>query len=290
MIESLEGNREYVNFRRSDIIRFYHNDTAEDFVPHWHLAGEIISPLKNTYEITVAGATLTLNPKDILVISPGELHSIKAPETGERYILNYSPSHFEQIKDISFLFAMLRPYYLLRAEAEPKLAGELFSILQKIEEEYDGDKSYCDGAMFTLLFSFFVQLGRYTIDLERFQGSTQSKQQEYTTLFMSVCNYINQHCTENLSLDVMAKNAGFSKYHFCRLFKEFTGTTFHDYLTNSRILWAKNLLGSSSISITEISMRSGFNSLSTFNRIFREQMGCTPSEYRKLNSSNTLAD
>lgn len=288
MIESLEGNREYVNFRRSDIIRFYRNNTPEDFVPHWHLPGEIISPLENTYEVTLAGDTLVLQPGDILVISPGELHSIKAPETGIRYILNYSPTHFEQIRDISFLFAMLRPYYLLRVEEKPALAGELFSLLQQIEGEYFGDTPYCDGAMFTLLFSFFVRLGRYTINLERFQGSTQTKQHEYTTLFMSVCNYINQHCTENLSLDAMAKNAGFSKYHFCRLFKEFTGTTFHDYLTNSRILWAKNLLGDSSISITEISMRSGFNSLSTFNRIFREQLGCTPSEYRKLNSTNML--
>lgn len=288
MIESIDGNREYVNFRRSDIIRFYRNDNSECFIPHWHLPGEIITPLENTYEVTIAGDTLVLQPSDILIIAPGELHSINAPPTGVRYIMNYSPSRFEQIKDISFLFAMLRPYYLLRAQEKPELSAELFSLLAGIEAEYFGDEAYCDGAMFTLLLSFFVKLGRYSIQLERFQGSTQSKQQEYTALFMSVCNYINQHCTDNLSLDQMAKNAGFSKYHFCRLFKEFTGTTFHDYLTNSRILWAKNLLGDSSISITEISMRSGFNSLSTFNRIFREQLGCTPSEYRKLNATSTL--
>jgi AraC-like DNA-binding protein len=288
MIESLNGTHENVNFQSSNIVRFYYNKTDECFPPHWHIPGEIIAPLEGTYTLTIAGESLTIQPGDILLIAPGELHEIQAPPVGVRYIINYAPAPFESVRDISFLFGILRPYYLVQGQKEDALSRRLQDLLHQMYNEYFGEATYSEGAIFALMMTFFVELGRHTIKIERFLGSTQSKQQEYTTLFISVCNYINQHCTENLSLEEMAKNAGFSKYHFCRLFKEFTGTTFHDYLTTSRILWAKNLLGDSDISITEISMRSGFNSLSTFNRIFKDQLGCTPSEYRKLNSSSTL--
>lgn len=287
MIETLNGTRETVHFNDSSTVRFYRNTNDECFPPHWHLPGEIIAPLENTYQVCVGGDTLTLQPGDILIISAAELHSIQAPPTGSRYILNFDPNQFEQIPDLTFLFSMLRPYCLLEVKKAPQLAKQLFSLLEQIEGEYFSDNSYRDGAIYAHLLSFFVQLGRHTMSKNKFQGATQSKQQEYNELFISVCGYINKHCTENLTLERMAEYAGFSKYHFCRLFREFTGTTFHDYLVNSRILWAENLLVDSSISITEISMRSGFNSLATFNRIFKSQLGCTPSEYRKLNSSYT---
>lgn len=281
------GIRETVDFSISNTVRFYRNVNSDCFLPHWHLPGEIIAPLENSYEVIVAGDTLELQPGDVLIISPGELHAINAPPTGVRYILNYDPEQLEQIQDIVFLFSMLRPYHLLRGMEFPDLTSRLLWLLQKIEEEYGSDAPYREGAIFAFLINFFVELGRQAISEEKFQGSTQSKQQEYTEQFIGVCNYISKHCTENLTLETVAEHAGFSKYHFSRLFKKFVNTTFHEYLTSSRILWAKKLLVDSSISITEISMRSGFNSLATFNRIFKNELGCTPSEYRKLNVSSS---
>ena len=108
------------------------------------------------------------------------------------------------------------------------------------------------------------------------------RQKEQQERFSMLCNYINAHCTEDLSLDELANEAGFSKYHFARLFKEITGTTCHNYLLGRRLLYAKSLLADFSLPITEVAMRSGFNSLATFNRIFKFQIGCTPSEFRKL--------
>jgi len=63
------------------------------------------------------------------------------------------------------------------------------------------------------------------------------EQQEYIEKFMAVCDYINSHCTEELTLDDISAMAGFSKYHFSRLFKEFTNTSFrfqvsHLYVTS----------------------------------------------------------
>ncbi len=287
MIETLHGTRETVNYSNSRIVRFYLNENDECFPPHWHKAGEVIAPLSNTYEVTVGGGVLTLYPGDVLIIASGELHSIRAPESGARYILNYTAERFNSIQDLNFLFSMMSPYYLVRVNQSPQLAGSLMAVLEQVRGEYFGDHPYRDGEIYSLMLHFFVLLGRESDGREVIEGASPSKQQEYDRLFRGICNYIREHCTENLSLEQISEHAGFSKYHFARLFKEFTGSTCHDYLTLCRIRWAQNLLADFSLSITEISMRSGFNSLATFNRSFKQQLGCTPSEYRKLNDGDT---
>lgn len=285
MIESLHGMRETVNFRSSSIVRFYRNETDEDYPPHWHLPGEIIAPLVNTYEVTVADQTLSLSPGDVLVIASSELHSIKAPRTGVRYILDFSTSLFDQLPDLSFILALIQPCCLLTAAAMPQVTAQLVDILRRIEVEHNSDTEvFRDAEICSLLVHFFVLVGRYAVNMEKFQSLAPPKQQEYADRFVSVCDYINSHCTENLTLEQVSEQAGFSKYHFARLFRELTGTTVHNYVTNRRILYAQSLLADEALSVTEVSMRSGFNSLATFNRIFKKQMGCTPSEYRKLNS------
>jgi len=275
--------RENVDFSISSTVRFYLNTNTKCFPPHWHLAGEVIAPLQNGYEVTVGGDVLELSPRDILVISPSELHSINAPPSGARYIINYAPDPLEQITDMVVLFSQLRPYYLLREQDNPELSDQLLRLLRQIEAEYNDDAPYREGAILTSLINFFVRLGRDAIAED--SGSGQPRQQRYTDQFIMVCNYINMHCTENLTLEGVAEYVGFSKYHFSRLFKKFVNTTFHEYLTTSRLLHAKKLLVDSSTPVTEIALHSGFNSVATFNRIFKSEMGCTPSEYRNLNVS-----
>lgn len=284
MIEKLHGTRETVDFSTASTIRLYRNEEDECFPPHWHVPGEIISPIENTYQVTVGGKTLDLSPKDVLVIAPGELHSIIAPPTGSRFILNFDAATFERYQDMTFLFSTIAPFCLLRREDDPRLCDRLFSLLEQMESEYFGEQRYRESEIRSLLLHFFVLLGRHQSSSDKLHNVALSKQQEYSDRFMVICDYINSHCTESLSLEQIAEQAGFSKYHFSRLFKELTGTTCHNYLISRRILFAQTLLVDPSVSITEVAMRSGFNSLATFNRIFKAQMGCTPSEYRKLST------
>ena len=81
----------------------------------------------------------------------------------------------------------------------------------------------------------------------------------------------------------MADMAGFSKYHFSRLFTQYTGHTFCDYLNMRRIRAAESLLSGDDLTVTEAAMQSGFSSIATFNRVFKSFKNCNPSEYRNLN-------
>ena len=75
--------------------------------------------------------------------------------------------------------------------------------------------------------------------------------------------------------------SGFSKSHFIRLFKDYTGVSYYEYLTRRRMLNVELLLNNPEYSISDVAMRSGYDSIATFNRVFKTSHGVTPTEYRK---------
>lgn len=78
----------------------------------------------------------------------------------------------------------------------------------------------------------------------------------------------------------MARAANLSKFHFARVFAAAYGETPREYLSRRRIERAKDLLRAANLTVTEICMLVGFESLGSFSRRFRELVGCSPSDYR----------
>ena len=152
----------------------------------------------------------------------------------------------------------------------------------QINEEYENSNILMETVIYSKLLNIFVLVGRnYTSNSAVFNGKDH-KNKEYTDKFLFICNYINEHCTEDLTLDKVAKLAGFSKYHFTRLFKQITTTTFYKYLNLKRIEHAQKLLADPGIPVTEVALGSGFSSLSSFIRMFKLINQCTPTEYRNM--------
>jgi len=182
------------------------------------------------------------------------------------------------------LLLSLRPFTIIKKAENEELYNAVSSRLIEIDKEYQNENKFFEAKIHSLITDIFVQIGRLS-DFENtdFPGISQSKQHEYITKFVLVCDYIHDHYSEDINADTLADIAGFSKYHFSRLFKQYTGSTYYDYLTKTRIEMAEKYLIEPEISITEVAMRSGFNSLSTFNRVFKSLKGCTPSEYKGLN-------
>ena len=284
MIAILNGTHETVTYKELQGIRLWHNRELEDYPLHWHTALEIIMPFENIYTVVIDGTPHTLHEGDIWITAPGTLHELKAPESGERLILLFDYGLICNVTGMDSLLQTIHPFLLVRRDSHGDLNSKLRFYLEEIIREYDYSQPYAEADIYSLMIRFFVTLGRANINpQEMFPGITSSKQHEYVDKFMNVCNYITEHCTENITVEELASLAGFSKFHFARLFKQFTNTSCYDYIIQKRIAYAEKLLIEPDLSITEVSMRSGFNSLSTFNRIFKSAKNCTPSEYKKLN-------
>jgi AraC family transcriptional regulator len=98
---------------------------------------------------------------------------------------------------------------------------------------------------------------------------------------VEVVRYIEEHATEPLDLDGLAKVAGVSKYHFLRTFRRAMGISPYQFLLTFRMRQAALRLITSSDSVTSVGFESGFGDLSTFNGHFRELFGLSPREYRE---------
>ena len=93
--------------------------------------------------------------------------------------------------------------------------------------------------------------------------------------------YIAQHKTEPLSLSAVAKAAGASVFHFCKVFHKATGLKFTDYVARVRLEEARTQLLNPNRRISEVAYDVGFQSLTQFNRMFKRVFGQSPSEFRQ---------
>ena len=99
----------------------------------------------------------------------------------------------------------------------------------------------------------------------------------------SAARYVQKHHREPLALGDVATAVGLSRERLSRLFHESLGVSFSQYLNQSRLSTARELLKGSELSITEIAYNSGYQSLSQFNRRFKESESLSPGDYRKRN-------
>ncbi|MEZ4886865.1 MAG: AraC family transcriptional regulator [Chitinophagales bacterium] len=93
--------------------------------------------------------------------------------------------------------------------------------------------------------------------------------------------YIQNHFEEAITLDDIAQEVHMTVPAFCRYFKKLTNTTFTKFVNDFRIAQACKLLAEEDTSIAGVAFEVGFNNLSHFNKMFKEIMGKSPTEYRE---------
>lgn len=283
--------QEIVQFHNNSTIRIWCNEQNQDYATHWHSAMEIIMPMENHYDVEINQISYHINPGEFLLIPPGEMHKLIAPDSGRRFILLFDISLITKLKGGTSIQALLLQPLFITKDSYPKIYDEVYRLLLNITDEYFSKNEYAELTIYSLLLSFFVKFINNRIqDEELFPNVRQSRQKEYIKKFNDLLDFINLHYSEELNLESMAARMGFSKFHFSRLFKQYTNLTFNDYLNFRRLKAAEELLANPALSIIEVSMRSGYSSISTFNRLFRQMKHCTPSEYRSKKRSGVPAD
>lgn len=278
----VDGDYEPVKYMSGSSIRIWYNTQTIDYSTHWHPAIEIIMPLENIYTVKVAQQEFVLNPGEILIIPVGELHHLIAPESGSRLIYLFDFATISKLNGFSYLMPFLSQPVFISEENCPQIYREEAALLEKMCTEYFNDTNLWELVVYSHLLHFFVTLGRYRMTKDDTMPYPAGRQKELTTKLNIVFDYLDLHYMEDITLEKVADVAGFSKFHFSRIFKQCSGQNFYDYLCFKRIKAAEMLLLEPELSITEIALQSGFSSLSTFNRTFKRTKNCTPSEYRSL--------
>ena len=101
---------------------------------------------------------------------------------------------------------------------------------------------------------------------------------------------IEENFKEDLNLDILAHRHGISKFYLAHKFKANTRTTVNEFLINTRLTNAKELLRNTDTTITEITFEVGMNNVTHFINLFKNREGLTPLAYRKMWLSGTKKD
>lgn len=279
----VKNSQETVSYQKNSTIRVWFNDLPLSYDTHRHNAVEIIMPMENWYDVETPTFREKIQPGEIIIIPPGEMHKLIAPPTGNRFVMLIDISFMLSLQGFTGIRPMLKePIHITPATYAP-IYNEVYQLLVQIRTEYFSSSNFYELSIHSHLLSLFVLLGEDHVNrVDMYSGLTTVMQKEYMQRFNNVLNYINEHFTEDLTLEDVAACSGFSKFHFTRLFKKYTNSTFYDYLIYRRIQEAEILLAEADLSITDVALSSGFTSISTFNRTFKQKKNCTPREYRSM--------
>lgn len=289
MSKFVDGSKEIVEYREFPSLLVYDNTETEGYPNHWHPSMEILMPTEKTYDAKIGDTTFHLEVGDILFIAPGVLHELSGTE-GRRTVVLTDFSMFNSLTHaINPIHSFIHPALAVNKDTSPELYRKCHDLIVRIYDEYFGSRPFRELDMYSSLLQMMTLIGRsYATNGPSVDEAYSNKQQAYIDRFVKICEYIDTHYNEDLTLEKVAELAGFSKFHFERLFKNFTGTTFYKYLNQIRIAQSRSLITNPNLTLTEVALQSGFNSSSTFIRMFKQLNGCTPTEFKNNYRPNEI--
>lgn len=263
--------------------RLFLNDGYENSPHHWHEDIEIIYLVEGNVNVGIGSDLYYLKVRDILIIGPGEVHFfLKEKKPSNRAVIQFRMSIYDTFLSGSKDSRTIRPMFTHSKYITP--GTEIHCLMEKQIQQLIGENTAAKEGykliMKARLYDLAGILIRYMPKGE-YSFEAVSHQMERLKKLDKVFEYVDKYYQSNINLQEISKVAGFSLYYFTRFFKENTGVTFVGYLNNFRITKAEWHLMEEPDSITEVAYKSGFNSVKTFNRVFKQLKGCSPMEYRK---------
>lgn len=274
--------QEVVDYVPDCHMRIWYNNQLDSYAPHHHDALEIILCVENNYKAIVKGQQYLLSAGDILFIPPYQLHELVCSSDGIRFIFLIDIRMLRSLKAFQTMIPIFTDAFFCTRKTCPQIYSEVHSQLMKIVDLYFANQPFWETRIFAQLMETFSTIGQnyFQMAASSDDAPPNYKNREHYEKMSALVDYINQNYAENISLEDAASFTGFSKFHFTRLFKQYTNFTFYDYLSHKRIQEAQILL-STDASVTDIALQTGFNNVTTFSRCFKKFAACSPSEYRK---------
>ncbi len=246
---------------------------------HYHDFHKIVFFIKGNVSYNIEGKSYKLKPYDIVLVRRGDIHKPEyvSGEPYERIVFFISEEYLDRLRDgecdLSNCFQKAKQENsdVLRLPAMVNTA--LMEIVDKLEQ--NGKEDRYAGKIYAnaLFMELMVMLNRGCLEEE----NAFSRNALYNQKMLDVIRYINEHLKEELSIEMLSEHFYISKYHMMRQFKEETGYTIHNYITEKRLLAARNMM-LAGISATKACYECGFKDYSTFSRAFKAHMKTKPSE------------
>ncbi len=251
-------------------IRFYEsNVNTSGYVPfHWHNSIELLCVLEGTLQLFVNGRAHTVSNGQCIAISSGMIHDVA--NTPNRALVLQIPLHILK----SFTPAPQLLHFHVSQNKNYKAHEALFrqflqmnQILQKKKKGYLFDAEIALARILKILFLYFT-------DEKPLCSKISSNIQE-------ILIYINEHYAQPMSVQELAKMAGYNPNYLSRIFHSQMGTTLNEYIYRVRLTHFHDGLLNTDRSIKDLMTECCLHNQRTTREIFQKIYGCLPLENRK---------
>lgn len=262
--------------------KMFHLIQAEkkEFEYHYHDFDKIMILIKGDVTYHIEGRSYSLKPFDIVFVNAGEVHKpvIEKSTVYERIIIYISPDYLASFKEKEgnlaecFRHAKANNSHILRIDFFQK--SNVYDALMRLERALTED-GFANALYERLLFlEFMIELNRAAIDKHVNYIETNTSNGKMIELI----DYIMEHLTEELTIDMLAKEFFMSKYYLMHSFKDETGYTIGNYISTKRLLLARNLI-EDGMSVTNACYACGYQNYSTFSRAYKKQFHTSAKEH-----------
>ncbi|BCJ94372.1 AraC family transcriptional regulator [Anaerocolumna cellulosilytica] len=248
-----------------------------EFNFHYHDFNKIIIFLSGKINYSIEGKNYMLNPYDIILVNAGEIHkpSFLDGSVYERIIMYVSTQFLEQYRgedyDLNSCFNMAKKEHsnVLRIHNMDK--SKLYQVCLELEHSFE-DNSFARELYQKILFlEFMIHLNRAALSGHVNYLNSDAANPK----LLDILEYINEHLAEDITIDTLSEEFYLSRFYLMHFFKEETGYTIGNYITEKRLLLAKGLV-QGGCTITEACYKSGFKNYSTFSRAFKKAFHTMP--------------
>ena len=286
-LRSAFNTRQYMQSR--DFEAFYYSDLNFQTLPaHTHDYYEFYLFLEGDLDLEISGHARPLHPGDMVLVPPGVshhalMHSSDRPY--RRFVLWVSQEYVARLlkESPAYVFLMQRAatsgrcYYHFHEAEFSSIQSRLIRLL----EEFHSNRYGRNAAVYLALNDLLLYMNRIIYEREHPVVSGSGDLMQEITLF------IDEHLTEDLSLDVLANHVCLSKYYIAHYFKDSLGISIHQYITKKRLQSCSEAIAAGS-DITRTFDEYGFRDYSSFYRMFRKEYGMSPREYQEAHRMNAI--
>lgn len=248
---------------------------------HFHNCYELLYLVSGSRLVSISEKTYTLNAGDMLIVEPYVKHMLtSAPNNAAyaRYLMSISPDSFNNIltnAETRQLFANMKTQ-IMHFNNSSKIECFMKEICSKFSSGEHLARKLANLQTILMIYECSGLCSSVT-DIE-LNGDSRPNND-----IINALNYINEHFSEPLTLEILCDRLHTSKSSFYRQFTKTVGIPPMHYVTQKRIIMAHNyLLSNPKASIAEIAEKTGFSTASSMTRFIKEIYGKTPTEIRKL--------
>lgn len=227
---------------------------------HNHNCFEIVYYVHGEGVSKINGVPYAYKPHTFCIIPPGTPHEEWAITPTELFYIGFD--YDNQLGEL--------PICLIKDEDE-----SIWESMQLIRSEMGQREPLYEELLRLLQKSLVIRLRRAVMDTDMLKAKNSKQYLEYAI------NFITSNYSKVIDLVALANSIGYSYDHFRHLFKDIYGVPPKQFILNTRINQAKDILLTTSQSVAVISTLCGFHSCSQFIAIFKKSVGVTPQQYRK---------